>query len=775
MAVDFGDHASGFRHNEVIRFINDEVLMNGGGPEFYVAFRSRSWNEVEDRLQAVVVDPQVPRALKRACAWSALALGVRAAARQREQQAISLHQLLEQVEEREAASLALASELQRLREEREGVTAQLRYTQAALQQATDERDLMRWRLLQAEKSSQACQLPQEVVQGPRVDQLAAIAWPLGEEQREVALGAQGVPHLEAQMPVPGTLLYMPTPGPWVPAMQPPLPVSVTYPYPCHAPLPVGFPYATPVAPPAVLMESEAVGSSATGTSTALAESASQFHPEMIPAGVWATVGSQEAMAHLCDPNCNGWFKYPENLQEGSYLADTRSNCQGEEPGCPHGTAPLGHNSIPEKKEVIMMSQGLVPLGQSGSHDPKKEPGMPQGVTPIGQSSNPDQKNDPVIPQEVEPLGQNSSLDQKKDPMMPQRVATLVQSSRDQKKDLVMPQETAPEGLSSNNNQKKDPVMSQGMVPLGQSSSPGQVNDPVNPVMPNKMAPLEPSSHLAQKRDPVTPQGMSTVAQSSSHTQKKVPVVPNESTPLGHRRNHDEKKNPAVLQETAPLRQNSSQGPKKDPLMPQAKAPLGESSSYCQKKDTLKPNSIATLGPSSSLGQIKDSAMLNGMGPVKENSSLNQKKVAVMPQGTAPLGQSSSHDLKKYPVSLGLSRNFDQKEDTVVPYGKVSFGHNSNHSKEERPEKPLATPLSDSKNSSVKKCLKKQQVPSQKAKQPKGKKASEFQQKAAPGCNPMNWDCPWCKSSNFSWRASCYRCKKIYVPIKSGGVDPGKTH
>jgi hypothetical protein len=57
MAMDFGDHTCGFRHSEVIQFINNEVLMNGGGSEFYATFCSRSWTEVEDRLRTVVMDP----------------------------------------------------------------------------------------------------------------------------------------------------------------------------------------------------------------------------------------------------------------------------------------------------------------------------------------------------------------------------------------------------------------------------------------------------------------------------------------------------------------------------------------------------------------------------------------------------------------------------------------------------------------------------------------------------------------------------------------------
>uniref|UniRef100_A0A8C0JLR4 Testis-expressed protein 13 A-D N-terminal domain-containing protein n=1 Tax=Canis lupus dingo TaxID=286419 RepID=A0A8C0JLR4_CANLU len=148
MAVDFGDHASGFRHAEVVRFINNEVLLNGGGPEFYAALRSRPWSEVEDRLRGVLADPRVPRAHQRACAWSALALGVRGAARQREQQGRRIRRLQEQMEERETAAWALASELQRMREAREDVATQLRFTRITLQQALMECDVLRGRLLQ---------------------------------------------------------------------------------------------------------------------------------------------------------------------------------------------------------------------------------------------------------------------------------------------------------------------------------------------------------------------------------------------------------------------------------------------------------------------------------------------------------------------------------------------------------------------------------------------------------------------------------------------------
>ena len=182
MAVDFADQASGFRHMEVIRFINNELLLNGGGPDFYVAFRSQPWNEVEDRLQAVVADPQVPRTIKRACAWSALALNVRVAARQREQQTRQIRSLQEQVEERETAAWALASELQRLREDREEAGKQLHFTRTALQQALMECDVLRGRLYQVERSAQVIPLAHEILPGPRAEQFGAIAGPLNAEQ-----------------------------------------------------------------------------------------------------------------------------------------------------------------------------------------------------------------------------------------------------------------------------------------------------------------------------------------------------------------------------------------------------------------------------------------------------------------------------------------------------------------------------------------------------------------------------------------------------------------
>lgn len=55
-AMDIGDHASRFCHNKVIRFINNEVLMNRGAQDFYITFCTGviSGNNY-DPLQEVII------------------------------------------------------------------------------------------------------------------------------------------------------------------------------------------------------------------------------------------------------------------------------------------------------------------------------------------------------------------------------------------------------------------------------------------------------------------------------------------------------------------------------------------------------------------------------------------------------------------------------------------------------------------------------------------------------------------------------------------------
>ncbi|XP_048191273.1 testis-expressed protein 13D [Perognathus longimembris pacificus] len=232
MALDFGGGNSGFRHTEVVQFINSEILMNGGGPEFYVAFSSLSWKEVEDQLRLVVANPQMPHCLKRAYAWSSLALGVKASVRHCEQQERCVQRLQDQIEKHEVASWALISQVQKLREERNEAAAQLLFTQTALRQAMEEREALRNRLLQAEKSAQDTTMAQDTELGAQAVPLeAAVVLLNADQQTDVgAVGASGGPgamvvhdrqNLEAQTPAPIPVTYMSdTLSSWTSVVQP---------------------------------------------------------------------------------------------------------------------------------------------------------------------------------------------------------------------------------------------------------------------------------------------------------------------------------------------------------------------------------------------------------------------------------------------------------------------------------------------------------------------------------------------------------------------------
>lgn len=417
MAVNFGEHASGFRHKEVIWFINNEILMNGGSSDFYMTFRSRPWNEVEDELRAILADPQVPRAFKRACTWSALALSVRVGARQREQQVPGVQFLREQVEEREVASRALASQLQWLRVECDEVASQLRCTKAALRQAIDEREVLHGRLLHVERLAQADLLPQEVVLVPRAQQLGAAALPMHteEEANMVTTGVQGMPHLETQMAAPAAVLYMPgPPSPWAQTMQPPLPMPGPHPFPFHASLPMGFTYLTPL-PPSAVREAEAAAAAATEAATATAVAPQMPPPGICPPGMWAAVEAQEEMALLCDQRCYCQGEYSEILQAGWRLGDTTSQSQEEGPVFPQEITSLCDIRSHSQKECPVMFQDKYPLGNSKSHSQEKSPVMSPKKYSLGNSKSHSQEEHPVILQKKYPLGNSKSHSQEEGP------------------------------------------------------------------------------------------------------------------------------------------------------------------------------------------------------------------------------------------------------------------------------------------------------------------------------------------------------------------------
>ncbi|XP_043315065.1 testis-expressed protein 13D-like isoform X1 [Cervus elaphus] len=318
MALDLGDPRSGFRHSDVVTFINQEVLRNGGGSDFYVSYRSRPWNEIEDELQSVLADTHVPRNLKRACAWSALALGVRVATRQREQQARRIQRLQEQVEERETAAWALASQLQRLREERKQMIMQLRRTRQDLQQALSEREALRGQLLQAERQSQAA------VVSSRSPQLRADTWPLTTEERNKLLAATSQRRqLEAQREEAQNASAGSVQGaqdPWVQVVQPPAPM----PCPMHMPCPMPFQF--PLPPPRrVLPEAQLAAAPATAYPAPQMPAGVMYAPAM-----WPVVVSQEEVAPPWDQRIEGQGEGPHFGNPVGHFQDGPTNQQPQD-------------------------------------------------------------------------------------------------------------------------------------------------------------------------------------------------------------------------------------------------------------------------------------------------------------------------------------------------------------------------------------------------------------------------------------------------------------
>ncbi|KAM7225144.1 hypothetical protein CapIbe_023121 [Capra ibex] len=395
MAVNFGDYSSGFRHNDVISFINSEVLMNGGDPDFYMAFRSRPWNEVEDRLRVVIANPQVPHAIKRACAWSALALSVRLGMRQQERQECQIRWLQEQVEKREETSWALASELQCVREEREEIVAQLHFTRASLQQVLKECDVLRGWLLQVPP------LAQEMGPGPLAEQFGAVAQPMSVEQ-QVAMGLHGRPYFEA------AAVYVPRPpSPWFQAMQPPMPMPRLYPFPYHAPLPMGLAFLPPVPP---------------------AEAEAAVVPFQMPSqginlpGPLVEVGFQEKMA-------------PPGNEKSCSQGEGHEILQGD-------------NRNQNQERDLERFQRILPLEYNRSHK-QEDPERPQGTDHLGVSRSQSQEGGPERPQATA-QGDSWSHDGRENPKKQQPQGQKTEKPKGKKASELYHKEKSASGCSSVN-------------------------------------------------------------------------------------------------------------------------------------------------------------------------------------------------------------------------------------------------------------------------------------------------------------------------------------
>uniref|UniRef100_A0A2K5Y732 Testis expressed 13B n=1 Tax=Mandrillus leucophaeus TaxID=9568 RepID=A0A2K5Y732_MANLE len=157
MALRPEDPSSGIRHSNVVAFINEKMARHTKGPEFYLENISLSWEEVEDKLWAILEDSEVPSEVKEACTWGSLALGVRFAHRQGQLQNRRVQWLQGFAKLHRSAAMVLASNLTELKEQQEmecnKATFQLRITQTSLAEAQRERDMLRWKLLHAELAS----------------------------------------------------------------------------------------------------------------------------------------------------------------------------------------------------------------------------------------------------------------------------------------------------------------------------------------------------------------------------------------------------------------------------------------------------------------------------------------------------------------------------------------------------------------------------------------------------------------------------------------------
>ncbi|XP_053773425.1 testis-expressed protein 13D [Desmodus rotundus] len=378
--VDYAEYASGFRHDEVISFINNEVLSNGGGPDFYTTFRSQSWSEIEDQLQAILNDPELPSTVKRACTWSALTLGIRVGARQREHLVYRVRQLQDRVEELEGASWALAPELQRLRKERDEMASQLRFTQAAQRQALNERDMLHGWLLHTETLAKVTLLAHGIVPGPRPMQLGAMLRSPSEEQHR---------NVEA-MGMPGC--------PWAPAMQPLLPVP--YPFPFYPPFPMASPSLQPLPPPPVFMEAERA----------------VIPPKMPPLGnnppgPRAVLGTQEEMAPLGKQKSHSHKEGPEILHDTVPLGDINSLSQ-QDAERPQGMVNLSDNKNHSQEDSAVGLQGMVPTGDSCSQSQEQHLERPHGMVTVGdRNESHSQEKDREMSQVTVPLGGNQSQEE----------------------------------------------------------------------------------------------------------------------------------------------------------------------------------------------------------------------------------------------------------------------------------------------------------------------------------------------------------------------------
>ncbi|XP_006899313.1 PREDICTED: testis-expressed sequence 13A protein-like [Elephantulus edwardii] len=204
MALNFEDPCCGFHSAEVVAFINKKMAEDVKGPEFYFDNRSLSWNAVENKLETILKDSTVSMQAKQACAWSGLALSVRFSRRQRELLECRVQWLHDFARLHKSAALALAKNLKELTErhelENKKTATQLQLLQTSLKEVQKERDLLRWKFLQAGMQQQSMEWTTgsqslttasgSVVEGQKEEEVVATGWPRLATASETKIGGE---------------------------------------------------------------------------------------------------------------------------------------------------------------------------------------------------------------------------------------------------------------------------------------------------------------------------------------------------------------------------------------------------------------------------------------------------------------------------------------------------------------------------------------------------------------------------------------------------------
>ncbi|KAF3813107.1 testis-expressed protein 13A [Mirounga leonina] len=190
MSLKPDDPSAGFQHNNVVAFINEKMAGHTKGPEFYLENISLSWEEVENKLRAILEDSAVPSEAKDACAWSSLALGVRFARRQSQLHGRRVHWLQNFTKLHKSAAQTLASDLKELTAqqemERKESVFRLWQTQANLAEMGKERDLLRWKVFRAELESPRKQEQVQVAEEPGLATASGVETEGAREEEEEA-------------------------------------------------------------------------------------------------------------------------------------------------------------------------------------------------------------------------------------------------------------------------------------------------------------------------------------------------------------------------------------------------------------------------------------------------------------------------------------------------------------------------------------------------------------------------------------------------------------